>query len=238
MPKLDSRAARRGRLDRATLYLVTDARRHIDPGFGELARFADAALAAGVDIIQLRDKGSAGERELGAMEAAEELAALAVLREAADRHGALLAVNDRADIAIAAGADVLHTGQKDLPVAVARRLVGPDMLLGRSCNTPDQVDAAAGDADLDYFCTGPVWATPTKPGRPAAGLELVRHAAGRRAADPSALPFFAIGGIDAGNVAEVAAAGAERVVVVRALTSAGDDDELRRTAAELKGAVS
>lgn len=247
MPNFDSRAGRRERLARANLYLVTDARRHIDPGFGELARFADAALAAGVGIIQLRDKGSAGERELGAMEAAEELAALAVLREAADRHGALLAVNDRADIAIAAGADVLHTGQRDLPVRVARGIVGPDMLLGRSCNTPAQVDAAAVDPDLDYFCTGPVWATPTKPGRPAAGLDLVRHAARLReegggndggANNGGALPFFAIGGIDAGNVAEVAAAGAEKIVVVRALTAAADDAELRATAAILQGAVS
>ena len=119
----EGRANRRSALADAALYLVTDARRHIDPGFGELERFADAALSAGVDIIQLRDKGSAGERELGEMEAAEELAALAVLRGVADRHGKLLAVNDRADIAIAARADVLHTGQKDLPVAVARELI-------------------------------------------------------------------------------------------------------------------
>lgn len=237
MSNIDSRAGRRDRLARANLYLVTDARRHIDPGFGELARFADVALAAGVDIIQLRDKGSAGERELGAMEAAEELAALAVLREVADRHGALLAVNDRADIAIAANADVLHTGQRDLPVRVARRLVGPDMLLGRSCNTPAHVDAAHADPDLDYFCTGPVWATPTKPGRPAAGLDLVRHAAERRTAE-GGLPFFAIGGVDAGNAAEVAAAGAEKIVVVRALTAAATDEDLRATAATLKGAVS
>ena len=233
MPKIVSRAGRRDRLARANLYLVTDARRHIDPGFGELARFADVALAAGVDIIQLRDKGSAGERELGAMEAAEELAALAVLREIADRHGALLAVNDRADIAIAADADVLHTGQRDLPVRLARELVGPDMLLGRSCNTPAHVDAAHADPDLDYFCTGPVWATPTKPGRPAAGLDLVRYAAGL-----DGLPFFAIGGVDAGNVGEVAAAGAEKVVVVRALTATATDEDLRATAATLKGAVS
>lgn len=232
-----ARARRRAALADSALYLVTDARRHIDPGFGELARFADAALAAGVGIIQLRDKGSAGERELGAMEAAEELAALAVLREAADRHGKLLAVNDRADIAIAARADVLHTGQKDLPVAVARALIGPDMLLGKSCNTPEQVDAASADPDLDYFCTGPVWATPTKPGRPAAGLDLVRHAAGVLRDDAGAHPFFAIGGIDPGNAAEVAAAGASKLVVVRALTGAADDAELRGNAAALRAAV-
>lgn len=231
------RDSRGRKLADAALYLVTDARRHIDPGFGELARFADAALAAGVDIIQLRDKGSAGERELGTMEAAEELAALAVLREVADAHGKLLAVNDRADIAVAARADVLHTGQKDLPVAVARELIGPDMLLGKSCNTPEQVDAACGDPDLDYFCTGPVWATPTKPGRRAAGLDLVRHAAGRLLDDAHAHPFFAIGGIDASNAGEVAAAGATKLVVVRALTAAADDDELRANAAALREAV-
>ena len=233
----EGRANRRSALAGAALYLVTDARRHIDPGFGELARFADAALAAGVDIIQLRDKGSAGERELGAMEAAEELAALAVLREVADAHGKLLAVNDRADIAIAARADVLHTGQKDLPVAVARELIGLDMLLGKSCNTPEQVDAACGDPDLDYFCTGPVWATPTKPGRPAAGLDLVRHAAGVVRGDAHAHPFFAIGGIDPANAEEVAAAGASKLVVVRALTGATDDDQLRANAEALRAAV-
>ncbi|MDK8767512.1 thiamine phosphate synthase [Corynebacterium freneyi] len=232
-----SRAGRRAKLAGASLYLVTDARRHIDPDFGELARFADAALSAGVDIIQLRDKGSAGERSLGAMEAAEELAALAVLREVADRHGKLLAVNDRADIAVAAGADVLHTGQKDLPVAVARRLIGPDMLLGKSCNNAGQVDAAAVDPDLDYFCTGPVWATPTKPGRPAAGLDLVRHAAGVVRDDVDAHPFFAIGSIDPSNAGEVAAAGASKLVVVRALTGAADDEALRANAAALRAAV-
>ncbi len=219
------------------MYLVTDARRHIDPEFGELRRFAGVALAAGVDVIQLRDKGSAGEKELGAMEAAEELRALAVLREVADEHGKLLAVNDRADIAVAAGADVLHTGQKDLPVAVARELIGPEMLLGKSCNVAEQVDAAAVDPDLDYFCTGPVWATPTKPGRRAAGLDLVRHAAGVLRDDASAHPFFAIGGIDAGNAAEVAAAGANKLVVVRALTAAADDEALSETAAALRAAV-
>ena len=199
------RDSRGRKLADAALYLVTDARRHIDPGFGELARFADAALA--------------------------------VLREVADAHGKLLAVNDRADIAVAARADVLHTGQKDLPVAVARELIGPDMLLGKSCNTPEQVDAACGDPDLDYFCTGPVWATPTKPGRRAAGLDLVRHAAGRLLDDAHAHPFFAIGGIDASNAGEVAAAGATKLVVVRALTAAADDDELRANAAALREAV-
>ena len=103
------------------LYLCTDARRER----GDLAEFADAALAGGVDVIQLRDKGSAGEQRFGPLEARAELAALEVLADAARRHGALLAVNDRADIARAAGADVLHLGQDDLPLPVARDIVGP-----------------------------------------------------------------------------------------------------------------
>ena len=115
------------RLASARLYLCTDARRDR----GDLAEFADAALAGGVDIIQLRDKGSAGEQRLGPLEARDELAALEMLADAARRHGALLAVNDRADIARAAGAAVLHLGQDDLPVTVARDIVGPDTLIGR-----------------------------------------------------------------------------------------------------------
>src|SRR6202163_1256062 len=116
------------RLATATLYLCTDARRER----GDLAEFADAALAGGVDIIQLRDKGSVGEQRFGPLEARAELAALEVLADAAGRHGALLAVNDRADIALAAGADVLHLGQDDLPVGVARRILGPGPVIGRS----------------------------------------------------------------------------------------------------------
>ena len=109
----------RDRLATARLYLCTDARRE----HGDLAEFAEAALSGGVEVIQLRDKGSAGEREHGPLEALGELAALAVLGAAARRHGALLAVNDRADLTLAAGADVLHLGQDDLPVAQARRIL-------------------------------------------------------------------------------------------------------------------
>src|ERR1700693_3090207 len=122
----------------ARLYLCTDARRER----GDLAEFADAALAGGVDIIQLRDKGSAGEQRFGPLQARAELAALEVLADAARRHGALLAVNDRADIARAAGADVLHLGQGDLPLGVAREIVGPDTLIGLSTHDPDQLAAA------------------------------------------------------------------------------------------------
>jgi thiamine-phosphate pyrophosphorylase len=194
----------RARLAAARLYLCTDARQRQ----GDLADFLDAVLGAGVDVVQLRQKG---------LEAAHEMAFLAAFRRACDRHGALLAVNDRADIARAVGADVLHVGQDDLPVAVARQIVGPGMLLGLSAHSEDQAAAAAAAA-VDYFCTGPVWPTPTKPGRPAPGLGLVRYAAALAAP----VPWFAIGGISADNIGEVLDAGARRVVVVRAITEAAD----------------
>lgn len=205
--------SRRDRLAAARLYLCTDARRER----GDLAEFADAAMAGGVDVIQLRDKGSAGEQRFGPLEARAELAALEVLTDAARRHGALVAVNDRADVARAAGADVLHLGQDDLPLPVARDIVGADTLIGRSTHDETQA-AAATDEDVDYFCVGPCWPTPTKPGRSAPGLDLVRAAA----ALGTATPWFAIGGIDADRLPEVLAAGATRIVVVRAITAAED----------------
>lgn len=203
----------RDRLATARLYLCIDARRET----GDLAEFADAALAGGVDIIQLRDKGSVGEQRFGPLEARAELAALDVLADAARRHGALLAVNDRADIARAAGADVLHLGQDDLPLAVARDIVGPATLIGRSTHSPGEA-AAALTEPVDYFCVGPCWPTPTKPGRPAAGLELVRAAA-TMGTDK---PWFAIGGINERRLTAVLDAGARRVVVVRAIAAADD----------------
>lgn len=201
------------RLTTASLYLCTDARRER----GDLAEFADAALAGGVDIIQLRDKGSAGERQFGPLEARQELDALAVLADAAQRHGALLAVNDRADIARAAAADVLHLGQDDLPLDIAREIIGGRPVIGRSTHDAAQV-AAAIDEPVDYFCVGPCWPTPTKPGRTAPGRDLVRQAA---ALAPDK-PWFAIGGIDEQRLPMVVAAGARRVVVVRAITAAED----------------
>ncbi len=201
------------RLATARLYLCTDARRER----GDLAEFADAALAGGVDIIQLRDKGSLGEQRFGPLEAREELDALEVLADAARRHGALFAVNDRADIARAAGADVLHLGQDDLPLPVAREIVGARPVLGRSTHDAGQVRRAVAE-EVDYFCVGPCWPTPTKPGRPAPGLDLVRATAHLAPAKP----WFAIGGIDGDRLPEVVAAGATRVVVVRALTTADD----------------
>ncbi|WP_227979359.1 thiamine phosphate synthase [Nocardia spumae] len=212
--------APRERLASARLYLCTDARRDT----GDLAAFAEAALSGGVDIIQLRDKGSAGEAKFGPLEAAAELGALAELKAAARRHGALVAVNDRADIAHAAGADVLHLGQGDLPPSHARRIVGPEVVIGRSTHNRNQAGLALVDENIDYFCTGPVWNTPTKPGRTAAGIDLVRSTADSH----PTRPWFAIGGIDAERLPEVLAAGATRIVVVRAITAARDPQAAAR----------
>jgi thiamine-phosphate pyrophosphorylase len=195
----------------ARLYLCTDARERQ----GDLPQFLDAVLDAGVDIVQLRQKG---------LEARAELDLLDVFAEATRKHGRLLAVNDRADLAYAAdGAHILHLGQDDLPVPDARAVVGEDVLIGRSTHDREQADAALADPDVGYFCVGPCWPTPTKPGRPAPGLDLVRHAAkAAPPSDPGAKPWFAIGGIDLTTLDAVLAAGARRVVVVRAITEAPD----------------
>jgi thiamine-phosphate pyrophosphorylase len=197
------------RLDAARLYLCTGNR-------PDLAEFADAALAGGVDVIQLREKG---------IEARDELAALEVLAEACARHERLLAVNDRADVALAAGADVLHLGQDDLPVEWARRIVGDDIVVGRSSHSAAETLRAADEPGVDYFCVGPCWPTPTKPGRPAPGLDLVRTVADRA----PTRPWFAIGGIDEQRLDEVLAAGATRIVVVRAITEADDPHAAARS---------
>jgi len=199
----------RAQLAEAVLYLCTDARERQ----GDLAGFLDRALGGGVGIVQLRHKG---------LEAGAELRYLETFRRACDKHGALLAVNDRADVAYAAGADVLHLGQDDLPAAVARQICGPDIVIGLSSHDEQQAAAAATRPEADYYCTGPVWPTPTKPGRPAPGLPLVRFAAGLGDGQGGGRPWFAIGGIDLGNLGQVLDAGARRVVVVRAITEADD----------------
>ena len=201
---------RRSRLADARLYLCTDSRRRT----GDLGEFLAAALSGGVDIVQLREK---------CLEAREELALLEVVADAARRHGALWAVNDRADLAATAGADVLHLGQDDLPVPAARRLVGAGPLVGRSTHDRAQVDAAGTEPGVDYFCVGPTWPTPTKPGRPAPGPELTASAAAT-----ATRPWFAIGGIDLDRLDEGLAAGARRVVVVRAITEAADPEAAAR----------
>ena len=193
----------RAKLDAARLYLVTDGRH----GGEELRSFLDDVLGAGVDVIQLREK----ELEAGPiLERAE------IFREACDRHGVPFIINDRADLTFAADADGVHLGQDDLPVGAARHLLGHNVIIGRSTHDPAQLRKAMRE-DVDYVAVGPVHETPTKPGRPAAGIDLIRLAAAEMTK-----PWFAIGGIDSTNLAEVRAAGAGRVVVVRAVTLAGD----------------
>jgi thiamine-phosphate pyrophosphorylase len=188
------------------LYLITAAR-------ADLAGFLEAAIAGGVDIVQLRDKGLSDGEALRAIETA---------REVTRRLGVPLAVNDRPDLALLVGADLVHVGQDDLPASAVRRF---GLAVGLSTHAPDEIDTA----DADYIGVGPVYATPTKAGRPPAGLELVRYAAAHARA-----PWFAIGGIDATNVHDVVAAGAERAAVVRAI---GDADDPERAARELTEAL-
>jgi thiamine-phosphate pyrophosphorylase len=211
----------RDRLAAARLYLCTDARQRQ----GDLPGFLDAVLSRGVDIVQLRQKE---------LEAGDEIRFLKVFRDACEAHGALLAVNDRADVAYAVGADILHLGQGDLSPDVARQIIGAAPLIGLSTHAAAEADRASQEPAADYFCTGPCWPTPTKPGRPAPGLPLVAHAA----ALGTARPWFAIGGIGEPNLGEVLAAGARRVVVVRAITEAADPGAAAaRLAARLRGAA-
>jgi thiamine-phosphate pyrophosphorylase len=201
---------RHERLRRACLYLVCDNRAD---GFLHLV------LGAGVDIVQLRMK-DAGEDA--------NVAAGRRFARAAAAHGALFVLNDRPALVAAIGADGVHVGQDDVAVDEARAIVGPDRIVGLSTHSPEQIDAA-GALGVDYIGVGPVHATPTKPGRPAAGLELVRYAAAH-----AAVPFFAIGGISPANVAAVRSAGANRIAVVRALTEASDP---ALSARRLRGAL-
>jgi thiamine-phosphate pyrophosphorylase len=203
-------------LDDARLYLCTDSR----SGNGDLVQFLDAVLAGGVDVVQLREKG---------LEARAEIELLEIFAAAAERHGKLFAVNDRADVARAVTAPILHLGQDDLPVPIARDIVGADVLIGRSTHSPAQADAARVQTGVDYYCAGPVWSTPTKPGRPAAGIDLIEHAA----ANQGARPWFAIGGIESlDRLDEVIARGARRAVIVRAITEAADPGAAARAFAD------
>lgn len=193
---------RGSRLRDSRLYVVTGARERE----GDLESFLDAILGAGVDLVQLREKEA---------EAGDLLRWSDVFRRAADRHGALFTINDRPDVALAAGADGVHVGQNDLPASVARRVLGPDAIVGLSTHRAEEADAAPREAD--YVTAGPVWETPTKPGRPAAGLEHVRYLA-----EHEQRPWFAIGGITPDNLGQVVDAGATRIVVVRAVTESDD----------------
>jgi thiamine-phosphate pyrophosphorylase len=188
------------------LYLITPAR-------PDLEEFLEAAIRGGVDLVQLRDKELPDGRLLAALRGA---------RHVTRRLGVPLVVNDRPDLAVLAEADAVHVGQDDLPVAEARRF---GVAVGLSTHTAAEVDAA----DADYVGVGPVFETPTKAGRRPVGLELVRHAAAH-----ARVPWFAIGGIDRTNVAEVVGAGATRIAVVRAIGDAGDPEAAAR---ELRAAL-
>jgi thiamine-phosphate pyrophosphorylase len=188
------------------LYLITPAR-------PDLEAFLEAAVRGGVDIVQLREKE---------LPDGELLPRLHVAREVTRRLGVPLVVNDRPDLAQLCGADFVHVGQDDMPVAAARSFgVG----VGLSTHAPEEID----ESDADYIGVGPVYETPTKEGRPAVGLDLVRYAAAH-----ARQPWFAIGGIDETNVADVVAAGATRVAVVRAI---GDATDPERAAAALATVV-
>jgi len=208
----------RARLADARLYLCTDAREDR----GDLEDFLHAALAGGVDVVQLRDK---------TLDVARELELQEVVARVAAEHGALWAVNDRADVARLTGAPVVHMGQRDLPVPAVRSLLGPDPVLGRSTHSAAQAAEAEADPDVDYFCVGPLWATPTKPGRAAVGLDLLREVAATR----PTTPWFAIGGVDGERLDAVLDAGASRVVVVRAITQAADPERAARELRERLG---
>ena len=205
-----TRRDRHEALRRASLYLILEA---------AAAHVVEPAIEGGVDVVQLRDK----EAPDGAVVAAgRELGALC------RSHGVLLLVNDRPELALECGADGVHVGQDDTRVETVRELAGDRLLVGVSTHSPEQV-AAADASDADYFAVGPVHETPTKPGRPAVGLGLVRHAA-RHATKP----WFAIGGIDRGNASSVVEAGARRLAVVRAIRDAPDP---RAAAADLRAAL-
>ncbi len=205
---------RRERLRTARLYFVCEAR----PGGQGPEALLRAALSGGVDIVQLREK------KLGR---AEIERAAATFRRVCDTYSAPFIVNDDPDLARICDADGVHLGQDDGSVEAARELLGPDALIGLSTHSEEQISASAG-APVDHISVGPIWETPTKQGRPGVGLELISHAA-----EHAPHPFFAIGGIDSGNAAQVVAAGAARICVVRAIRDAVEPatvaEELRQT---------
>ena len=205
---------RRARLRDARLYFVADR--------GGMARALEGALAGGVDLFQLRDKDATDDELLAAAASARELCAAA---------GALFLVNDRPDLAAAVGADGVHVGQDDMPVARARTLVGDDAIVGLSTHSMQQA-RDGGRSGADYIAVGPVHATPTKEGRPAIGVEPLRYAASH-----VDVPWFAIGGLDAGNVDEVLDRGARRIVVVRAIAAADDPEAAARALEQRLGAT-
>jgi thiamine-phosphate pyrophosphorylase len=213
-------AERHPRLAAARVYFVCEARpRGASPG--GLLR---AALDGGVGMLELREKSAGDDARL--------VEASVPFRDAAAAHSVPLILNDRPDLVRECGADGVHVGQDDATVAEARRELGAEHIIGLSTHSPDQISeacSAAPEASPDYISVGPVWQTPTKEGRVATGLGLIEHAARE-----ATLPWFAIGGIEPSNVGDIVAAGAERIVVVRAIR---DADDPRAVAAALREAV-
>lgn len=189
---------RHERLQRSQLYLVTAPS-------DNLFASVEAALQGGLTLVQYREKTA---------DDTVRLSQAHQLRQLCHSYGALFIMNDRVDLALAVDADGVHLGQQDIPIALARQLLGHQRLIGRSTTNPDEMQRALQEG-ADYIGVGPVYETPTKAGRPAAGLEYVRYAANH-----ATVPWFAIGGIDMNNVNEVLAAGADRVSVVRAIVQA------------------
>ena len=206
MPDCEGMTARQ-RLSECRLYLVCDARPE------SLLR---AALRGGADLLQLRAK-SLDDDDL--------IAAARPFRAAADAFGVPFVLNDRPDLVAACRADGVHVGQDDMSPAQARAIVGPDAIVGLSTHAPAEFDAGQADEEVDYLAVGPVNETPTKAGRPAAGLDYVSYAAEHS----TRLPWFAIGGLDAGNLQQVTERGARRIVVVRAIADAADPEAAART---------
>jgi thiamine-phosphate pyrophosphorylase len=207
----------RERIRAARLYLVCDSRA------GRPEPLLTDAARGGVEVVQLREKSLS---ELQMVRAAQRM------RAVCEELGVLFFVNDSPSVALAAKADGVHVGQRDMRVAEVRELVGPEMLIGLSTHTRAEVHEAAevnriGARAPDYLSVGPVFQTPTKPGRPAVGVSLVRYAAMH-----VQIPFFAIGGIARENVREVVDAGARRVAVVRAIADAGHPEQAARTLRE------
>ncbi len=194
---------RRERLRTARLYFVCEAR----PRGESPEALLRAALSGGVDIVQLREKE---------LPRAEIERSAATFRRVCDTYSALFIVNDDPELARFCDADGVHVGQDDASVAAARELLGPDAIVGLSTHSEADI-AAANQQPLDYFAVGPVWETPTKPGRPAVGLELISHAA-----EHAVHPFFGIGGVNPLNAEQVVRAGARRLCAVRAIRDAAD----------------
>lgn len=202
-------AERAGRLLGATLYVITDAQPRLQP----VEEFLRATIQAGAGMVQLREKH---------LSDAELVATARRFATACQEYGALFIVNDRVDVALACGADGVHLGQDDLPPTQARRLAGPDLLVGLSTHDREQIDASENEP-VDYIAVGPVYATPTKPERAPVGVELVEYAHKR-----AKRPFFAIGGIDPNTIVAVTNAGAQRVAVLRTVAGALDPGEATR----------